>query len=277
MVDLLSDGTIMNLPDAPTMAHVLGDTSPDKDSCMDEKFVTPPTTPLWSRQPEAGLGIRLDEQSRVQDHFQPTSDARPPDGTTHTSKKRSLPEAEAMRPPPIRKVSREKNSAQGEYNYAAPTPHPDPHYFWSRSFTSSRSTDMVPSMTSSFSGTSPTWTSPNTSFCSDSAATSFDSAADETDTTIKPTAPVRPDRRRGQPPTEPKIQSYPQRGDQTTSIKDTTTLVPDPSIAAKPDINPRLDLQSRFRERLETYSPFGKPPVNTSILSSYADIVRTYF
>lgn len=184
MADLLAHSDCMDtsfaIPAAPASnAHRPG---PGHVSPEEETFTTPPTTPPPSKDDSVGLGIGLAQHSReTRDFYLHHAELEPV-----SSRKRPHPDHEAMRPPPARKISREKQTESFDAKYAVATPPPDNYNFMYRSLTSSRSFDNISSVSSSFTSVSPAWTSPNTSFCSESLATSFDSAAEETDTTIRP-------------------------------------------------------------------------------------------
>lgn len=148
----------------------------------DDVFETPPTTRPPSNKAGVGLGIGLDKQfSDPRSFFPPKTEL-----AGITNKKRPCSDAQPMKPPPMRRVSREKPDLQSDVNSAVPTPPPDVHGFSSRSLDLSRSFDNISTVSSSMTSASPAWTSPNTSFCSESLATSFESTAEETDTTIRP-------------------------------------------------------------------------------------------
>jgi len=154
-----------------------GTTQPD-DDC----FETAPTTPPPSKRDSVGLGIGLDEQVRDSRSF---SSPKPKLGAID-NKKRPCSGAEPMNPPPMRGISREKCNVQSDLKYAVPTPHLDGYGSMSRPLDLSRSFDNISSISSSMTSVSPAWTTPNTSFCSDSLAKSLDFTAEETDTTVRP-------------------------------------------------------------------------------------------
>lgn len=141
----------------------------------DELFETPPSTPPDSKRNVIGLGIGLEGQTNDSGR---RSSSKPENGIVN-NKKRPYSDSEPMKPPPSRRVSRDRPSGRRESNCAGPTPPPDSYNFKPHSF------DSI-SVSSSMTSASPAWTSPNTSFCADSLATSFDSTADETDITVRP-------------------------------------------------------------------------------------------
>ena len=187
MADILADGSLLDLSNVPAVPIPQG-ALPDveMDSPVHEEFKTPPTSPPWSNQVDIGLGINL--KDRAEAHQESKSGALAHAATLDfkSSKKRPLEDLEPMPPPPTPKVSREKERDQFIPRYAAPTPPPQNYHFLSRSSSSSRSFDNSISVSSSFTSASPAWTSPNTSFCASSVATSFDSNSEDTDTTVRP-------------------------------------------------------------------------------------------
>lgn len=139
----------------------------------DDVFETPPTTPPPSNTEKQPSDSR----------------AFPPPNTELcgiNKKKRPCSDVQPMKPPPMRRLSREKFNVHNDRNTAAPTPPPEAYGFLSRSRDMSGSFDNISTISSSITSASPAWTSPNTSFCTESLATSFDSTAQETDTTIRP-------------------------------------------------------------------------------------------
>lgn len=211
MADIMADPDLMDIayPPVPTTAVKCKNAASGQTSPADEEFETPPTSPSHPTTSNVGLGITKAPNEPLE---QPATslDRQPQDSRgssiwrqqplvntdvfdkikssvqlTNISRKRPCVESEPMKPPPKRFPSHERQSLQGRIGAAIPTPPPDNHPFMSRSLSSTRSFDDI-SVSSSFTSHSPAWTSPNTSFCADSMATSFDSAVDETDTTMRP-------------------------------------------------------------------------------------------
>lgn len=147
----------------------------------DEHFETPPTTPPHSKKDAIGLGIGLEGQKNGLGRRSPQEF----ENATLNNKEATIFDSEPMKPPPMRRVSREKPSGRSELNDAVPTPPPEIYDIKPRSLSMAHSFDSI-SVSSSMTSASPAWTSPNTSFCADSLATSFDSTTDETDTTVRP-------------------------------------------------------------------------------------------
>ena len=157
-----------------------------RESPENEDFYTPPTTPPQTNNSriefkgDARIEARADAKSEnfpflpVANHeFFPT-------------KKRPCPDLEPMRPPPTRRVTREQKTDEKLPTCIAPMPSTENDSFMSRSSNSSHSFDNLSSVSLSFTSASPAWTSPNTSFSSNSLATSFDSTSEETDSAVKP-------------------------------------------------------------------------------------------
>ena len=187
MADIVADDTPIDVLD-PQLFEPLPDEGPDvtsRDSSEDEKFETPPTTPLRLNEPNLGLDIDMERRASIERCTKVALPAFFAEPARIGSKKRPFPEPEPMRPPPARKISCEEKSERPIGPYTVPTPAPEDHHFVPQSVSSFRSFDNMSSVTSSSTSISPAWTSPNTSFSSEPMATSFDSAAEETDTTVR--------------------------------------------------------------------------------------------
>lgn len=179
----------------------------EQTSSTEERFETPPTIPPRLRGGIVGLGIGANEDN----FYHKKSELVPV-----TNKKRSYPEP--TKPPLPRKTSRETRSQRDAYNvdhltptanpdnqkkqnqeldlklfhtgnaaYAVPTPPPGDKPIFSVP-RANRSFDNLTSVSSSMMSASNAWTTPNTSFSSDSMATSFSSSTGGTETTIRASA-----------------------------------------------------------------------------------------
>jgi hypothetical protein len=179
----------------------------DQTNSTEERLETPHPTPPRLRGGNVGLGIAVGENTDTFYH-------KKPDLVPVTNRKRSFPEP--MKPPLPRKSSRETRGQRDAYNvdhlapyikpdfqkkhnpepnlkvfqsgnaaYAVPTPPPDDQPLLTRSFSRNQSLENLASVSSSMTSASSAWTTPNTSFSSDSMATSFSSSTGGTDTTIR--------------------------------------------------------------------------------------------
>ncbi|KAL6722297.1 hypothetical protein ACLMJK_001404 [Lecanora helva] len=196
MIDILEDDSLVDVPQLPSHMPTSHEHTliSGNDSPVHEEFKTPPTTPPRLKENKFGLGINLRNNSNTSNEHTSAWSGHVSDFKPVGGKKRSSEDNEQMRPPPTRKVSRETKNDQVIGQYAAPTPPPENFHTLSRSSSSSRLNNSS-SVSSSFTSASPAWTSPNTSFCASSLATSFDSSADETDTTIRPSLKQPPSKR----------------------------------------------------------------------------------
>lgn len=246
----------------------------ETDSPMDESFVTPPTTPPRSNMSGIGRGHMLEKRPvSLQGSINGTASALPTvDPTSNGNKKRPFPYSESMRPPPTRRISRERKTDRPMFDYAAPPSLPGNDSFLSRSLSSLRSIDDPFSVSSSFTSVSTAWTSPNTSFCAESAATSFDSTAEDTDTTIQPSLDQPQIRRpadqtdlsvRLEPPKSRREKDNAETGGKelmhsTSTRRDHeqySTINADQFM--KPALKPESQIQEELFDRLLSCSPFG--------------------
>lgn len=166
----------------------------NQTSFTEEKFETPATTPPQLRGGHVGMGIGVEDSA---DDFY----RKNPELVPVMNRKRFHPEP--MKHPLPRKVSRETRS-RDVYNvdhlapttkpsnvsgsaFIMPTPPPNDQPFFTRSFSRNQSAENLTSISSSMTNASSVCTSANTSFTSDSMATSFTSSTGgDTDTTIRP-------------------------------------------------------------------------------------------
>lgn len=179
MADVLVELSRHDKPPDPVQTNHL-----EKSRTMptdDDVFETPPTTPPLLHKAAVRLGIGFEQIADPRGAF-----PLKPVPSDINKKKRPYSDAQPMKPPPMRRISREKSNVRSNANSAVPTPPPESHGFISRSLDLSRSFDNISSVSSSMTNASPAWTSPNTSFCSESLATSFESTADDTDATVRP-------------------------------------------------------------------------------------------
>lgn len=274
----------------------------NRTSSTEEKFETPPTTPPRLMGANIGLGIGVEDSTAA--FYDRYSELVPV-----MSRKRSYPES--MKPPLPRKVSREQRS-RDVYNadhlepttepydsssstFIMPTPPLNDQPFFTRPLGRYQSNEHLTSISSSMTSASSAWTTPNTSFGSDSMATSFSSSmGGGTDTTIRPMSDKLWDSH------DPKYSAMQSEADssewehfyqaQMTEAprRNTTTFHPQPldrptnsgpdameidsasihaGIASKPSmppppgsrnqLSPTTSLEKEVAARLHTHSPFG--------------------
>ena len=297
MVDVFNEATW-----ASTLTSREGDTKTTAlTSPIDDKFETPPSTP-----PKTGrMGMRIDlPGSELPDSF----DNDKPELVSVTNRKRSF--ADCMEPPTPCKSSREtrvhcaghnrdnlapatERSDKSFTNLAGHTPPPDEKTWLTFARTGSHSLINFASVSSSTTTASPAWTSPNTSFCSNSVATSFSSNADNTDSTMHPktvdplsignstrlfAAHITARDRIGQVQETLVATSAPDNMDidseptvtYTTAVESDVESKRSGELGDKP--NSSNDIERLLAERLVSHSPFGK--VYTLRRMSHADIAK---
>lgn len=173
---------------------------------VDEDFQTPPTSPLLAKSRDAGWAIPAGHMQSLENpkdeaYFRQKYDlVRIPEPSV-SGRKRSFPEP--IKPPAPRKFSRDGLDDQFprlyNVNYMSPVMTPmigkkeerpsfpgfiaDDRKPFLHKQEQNRSFDSIASATASMTTASPAWRSPNVSFTTDSAMTSFNSSADASDIT----------------------------------------------------------------------------------------------
>ena len=297
MVDVFNEATW-----APTLTSREEDTKTTAPtSPTDDKFETPPSTP-----PKTGrIGLGIDSPgSEMPEAFYYDK----PELVSVTNRKRSF--ADCMEPPTPCKSSREtrihcagysrdnlapatERSDKSFTNLAGNTPPPDEKTWFTFARTGSQSLINFASVSSSITTASPAWTSPNTSFCSTSVATSFGSNADDTNSTMHPKAVEPPSNgnstRLSVAHTTARFRiGQVQETLVTTSAPDNMDIDSEPTVtcttAVESDVeskrsgeledrsNSSNDAERLLAERLSSHSPFSKAYIFRKM--SYADIAK---
>ena len=260
-------------------------TSAEKSPTNDD-FETPPSTPPETKSIASGIDA---PGSGMPDFLY----CKKPELVPVTNRKRSF--SETMKPPLPYKVSRETRSHRAGYNvdHLAPTTKPvnqglpdlsepmSPSKAQSHfvdSLNTNRSFENLASVSSSVTTASPARTSPNTSFCGSSLATSFSSTTDDTDATIqasfaKPAISLHSGNslladagawdRIGEAQISVGMTTYDHMDVDSESAATYTTAVetnvePEKLHEVEPRVTSDSDLESHLAERLLSTSPFGK-------------------
>lgn len=255
----------------------------------EDKFETPPSTPPNARS------VDLDTDAPGSEF--PSFYHKEPEGIPISTRKRSFPES--MKPPMPRKMSRETRNhgasnsighlqqnnkpAQQVYRGAVPYFLPENAASFTSSSSTGRSSENLASMSTSFTSISTPWTSPNTSFHSESMATSFGSDTGGADPTIRASFGMSRnslngklalqseanenawdgfDRAQGLTMTDPDCD--PMDIDLETNIASRTLVKP--SLQSKETLGgvgvdaADSDFKSQLSERLHLYTPFCNKP-----------------
>ncbi len=289
MIDLLDEVARSSIPTAcaVTDARLRQTSAPASPS--EDKFETPPSTPPKSVE----LGI-----DALGSEFPASFYQEKPELIPMTTRKRSCPEP--MKPPMPRKMSRDTRSHAAAYSIdylqpnnkpaqqihrstAVTNPPPENATSFPSSSSTNRSSENLASMSTSFTSVSTPWTSPNTSFHSDSMATSFSSDTGGTDSTIRASFVSR-DSLNGKLALQSEANMNPwddvnraqglaitdagcdlMEIDLETNIPSRTLVKPGlqsmESLGGVGSKSAVSDLESLLTERLHSYSPFcNKPP-----------------